>query len=107
MDLTKFNLWMIENFEFDCFENDFFEKTLFSVANEFSNSTIDGVNFEQYFRDNLFQEFLLRYRSRLSMLIRQIPQPQSPLQLNVVGIDLNSYFDQKEYLQQKVARLNY
>ena len=98
---------MIEKFDFDCLGNDFFQKTLISVKEEFSNSTIDGVTFEQHFQENLFDEFLQRYRSRLLLLIRQIPGPQSRLQLNVAGIDLNSYYNQKESLQQQVARLDF
>ncbi len=105
MDLVKFNQWTIENFQFDCFENDFFEKALISVQNEFKSSTINGVSFEQYYEKNLFEKFLCQYLSRLQLLLKQIPLPTSRIQLNILDIDLNSYYQQKEYLQQQVSLL--
>lgn len=105
MDLIEFNQWTIEEFNFDCFENDFFEKALKSAHDEFSNSKIDGITFEEYYKDSLFDKFLPKYQSRLMLLIKQIPQPTSRIQLNILGIDLNSYYPQKEYLQQQVSLL--
>ncbi len=105
MDLMKFNQWTIEKFNFDCFENDLFEKALKSAHNEFSNSKINGITFEVHYRDSLFDKFLQKYQSRLMLLIKQIPQPTSRIQLNVLGIDLNYYYPQKEYLQQQVSLL--
>lgn len=105
MDLKDFNNWTVENFQFDCFENELFEKALISVENEFKNSTINGVHFEECYSAHLFQAFLPHYLNRLTILVQQIPQIGSNLQLNVLGLNLNSFQNQKERLLLLISRL--
>lgn len=105
MDLEKFNQWVIDEFEFYCFENSFFENALYSAAEEFKSSKFNGLPFEEIYRDVLFEKFLCRYKSRLKLLLKHIPSPTSNVQLNVLGIDLNSYYDRREYLLQQISRL--
>lgn len=105
MDLISFNNWTKEEFGFDCFENDFFEKSLLSVVEDFKNSKINGVSFLVYYKDTLFENLLCDYLHLLKRLITHLQLDSLKFQLNIVEIDLNSYYSQREYLQQQIDLL--
>ena len=105
MDIKKFADWVNSEFDFDCFENDFFEKTLLSVQKEFESSTYNNVPFETYYAKNLNTKFLKSYRSQLKSLLEAIPKPESSMSLSIVGIRLNSYSNRIDELRSSIQKL--
>ncbi|TSE02328.1 hypothetical protein [Aquimarina algiphila] len=105
MDIKKFADWVNSEFDFDCFENDFFEKTLFSTQKEFESSTYNNVPFEIYYAEILNTKFLETYLSRLKLLLQAIPKPGSSVSLSVAQIDLNSYNNRTHELRSSIQKL--
>lgn len=105
MDIKIFADWVKSEFDFDCFENDFFEKSLRSVQKEFENSTFNDIPFETYYADILNTKFLKSYLSRLKSLLKAIPQPDSSMSLSIVGVDLNSYSNRIDELRSSIQKL--
>ena len=106
MDIFKFSDWVKTEFDFDCFQNDFFKKTLMLCKEEFENSTYDGVPFEEHYQNNLNAMFLKSYHSQLKFLLKSIPKPPSELSLTIAGIDLNSYSNHIDELQFLIQKLD-
>jgi len=105
MDVKKFNKWTLSEFDFDCFENDLFEQALYAAKNEFENSTINGVPFEIYYADLLYQKFLKAYLSHLRLLLKAIPEPNSSISLTILGVHLNAYSHRIDELQSLIRKL--
>jgi len=105
MDVKKFNEWTLSEFDFDCFENDLFERSLYAAGKEFENSSFNGVPFEIYYADTLYQTFLQKYLSHLQLLLKAIPEPNSSISLTVHGVHLNAYSHRIDELQSLIRKL--
>jgi hypothetical protein len=105
MNINEFSSWVLSEFEFDCFENDFFENALYGCKEEFENSTFNDVPFEIHYADVLNQKFLNKYLSQLKFLLRAIPKPNSSMSLTILGIHLNSYSNRIDELQSLIQKL--
>lgn len=105
MDLLNFNQWMIEKFQHDCQSDLFYSNVLQSVHDEFINSTVDGVPFPEYYKEDGHCRLVHSYIRRLESLIKTIPGIASNVSLNVVGIPLHDYGNRIEELQSQVSQL--
>jgi hypothetical protein len=105
MNVSEFALWLKSNFNFDCFENDLFEKSLYAAVEDFEASTYDGITYPEYFKDDLNNAFLKRYVLLLARVVKSIPELDSPISLNLYKIHLNSYSNYIVELQSSIQRL--
>ncbi len=105
MDLNSFNLWMVENFQFDCFENEIFKLALIQTFNMVDSTTINGLSFFEYHQKNPFSKFLQQYLISLEFLIKQIPSLNSDHSIEIDFVLLNQFSGQKEHLQSQLFQL--
>jgi hypothetical protein len=105
MNFNQFNLWLIEHYGFNAFENAFFEKALYNAYNGFATTSINDVPLPVLYQNNLFEEVLNHYKTYLGLLLRQTAELAPNLSLTVEGICLNDLRPQLKELQQKVSLL--
>ncbi|WP_139423010.1 hypothetical protein [Chryseobacterium mulctrae] len=105
MDLLKFNRWMVDNFQHDCQSDLFYSNVLQSVHQEFKNSKVDGIPFEEYYQEASQCRLVHSYMRRLESLIKTIEGIPSNMSLNVVGIPLHDYSNRIEELQSQLSLL--
>jgi len=107
MNINEFATWLKNDYDFNCFSNDLFEKTLLAAQQEFENSTINGISFEEHYSNNVNQLFLEKHAWHLKSLLKQIPKPESQSYTTVHGINLSSYSSRIDELQHEVQKLKY
>ncbi|WP_027391770.1 hypothetical protein [Aquimarina latercula] len=105
MNIKKFAECLESEFDFDCYENDFYEKALIATQKQFESSTINDIPFERYYANVLHKKFLSSYLSQLKLLLGAIPPQDSSMSLSICGIDLNSYSDRIHELQSSIQKL--
>ena len=106
MDEKKFCNWLLAEFGFNCFENDFIEKTLLAVKEEIDGSKVGGVAYPDYYPlEELYQIARRRFLWRLKLHLQQIPPPTHATSLIFQGIDLSAYSHRKEEIQYLIRKL--
>ena len=100
-----FKEWFVKTYQTDFLDEPFFIKCCHSAYLELEKSTINGISYLDYYKDNLNEKILEKTLRLARMLIKQIPSPDSPLNLTVVGIHLNQYDRQKNALQIELNQL--
>jgi len=106
MNFEEFNNWLMKHYNFNAFENDFFEKSLYNAYNSFASTSINGVSLPVLYQDHLFEEFLKEYKSYLQLLLRQMSQLPSDMSMTFEGISLNDWAAHLQQLKEKVALLD-
>jgi len=105
MDLIHFNRWMIDEFDFNCSENEIFLKA-FREAELFYNGTfINGIPAEEYHGDKALLKFLSVYLVSLQHQLKQILPPDTDAVIEQDRVVLNDYSHLKEELQSKLSLL--
>ncbi|MBU1373842.1 MAG: hypothetical protein KKG25_03695 [Bacteroidetes bacterium] len=108
MKLIDFNNWTKIHYNLDCYKNDLFEASLNSIYSEFESAKFNGIPFFEYYKgEDLYNEFFDHYISRIEMLLNMIPDSNSIVSMNVHGINLNKYLNNKEELLKEVLEAHY